>query len=101
MRRFFLSSGIVLALLAGVGALLCSRMDWEPAAPFDVIGVLWLFQNLPRLMGVAITFGVAVAAAYCFVQAYRSPASGRSDENTEARFRERFGTPPNDRTETR
>lgn len=52
----------VLALLPGYWAL---RLRWVPAADFDVIGFLWLFQNLPRLMAVLLA-GLGFGAALYF-----------------------------------
>lgn len=64
---------LTLALLCAAGALALGivvfRMEWVPAAPFDILGFLWLLTNLPRLILGATALGFAVLAVYLGVSA--------------------------------
>jgi hypothetical protein len=53
---------LVVAVLSSAAAVLTARLwTWQPRVDFDVLGVLWLLQNVP---GVAlVTFFAAIALA--------------------------------------
>ena len=91
MKRFFVWGGICSAALFLTALVYTLRMDWVPSADFDVTGLLWLLQNLPRLFALVITVLLAALTLFCFIAARRSAGSPLSDEATEARFKERFG----------
>ena len=44
----------------------CTRLRWAPRIDFDILGILWLFQNIPQLFLVTITLVAAGAAMYCW-----------------------------------
>jgi hypothetical protein len=54
-----------LTMLMGYG---CTRIRWAPRLDFDVIGVLWLLQNIAPLMLAATTLFFAGVAIYCWIQ---------------------------------
>ena len=63
--RFASVAFTLFALVTGYYAL---RMHWEPPADFDVIGILFVLQNLPRLTAVILTGGFLVGAVYYWVR---------------------------------
>jgi hypothetical protein len=46
----------------------CTRLRWAPRVDFDILGILWLFQNIPQLFLVTITLGSAGAAIYLWAR---------------------------------
>jgi hypothetical protein len=57
VQRIYRWSAVILGLLAIGPAYYAITLDWSPRVDFDVIGFLWLLQNLPRLTAFAITAG--------------------------------------------
>ena len=47
----------------------CTRIRWAPRIDFDIIGFLWLMQNIPPLFLIALTVGSGVAAIYYWARA--------------------------------
>lgn len=92
MRRFYVCTGAIAAVFFLIALFYTLRMDWIPAANFDVLGVLWLMQNLPRLGAILISFVLGALTLFCFGRAVTARGSAVSDQATEARFRERFGS---------
>ena len=64
----FRMAAAAFTLFAVVTGYYAFRMHWEPAADFDVIGILFVLQNLPRLTAVLLTGGFVVAAVYYWVR---------------------------------
>ena len=42
----------------------CTRIRWAPRIDFDILGFLWLMQNIPQLMLVTLTLCCGGAAIY-------------------------------------
>jgi hypothetical protein len=56
-------TGLTLAL--GYG---CIRIRWAPRIDFDIIGFLWLVQNIVPLTLVVVTFFAGGVAVYCWIR---------------------------------
>ena len=56
----------VLALPPGYYAV---KLPWAPAADFDIIGLLWVIQNLPKLLAWAMTIAFAFGAVVMTLRA--------------------------------
>ena len=76
MKRAF----IIIALLCAAGAALvvvwALRRPAVPQADFDVLGILWLFANLARLVAFVIAALLGVLSAYLLVKALRMGKAG-------------------------
>ena len=59
-RRLHRTSAVIFALLALPPAYYAVMLPWGPRLDFDIIGFLWVIQNIPKLFASAI----AVAFAY-------------------------------------
>jgi hypothetical protein len=60
---------IAAAVLTGLTLTLgywCTRIRWAPRLDFDIIGFLWLVQNIVQLALVVITISFAGVAVYCW-----------------------------------
>jgi hypothetical protein len=47
-------------------------LRWAPHADFDVVGILWLLQNTPRLVAWLLTAGCLAGGGYCWVRSLRA-----------------------------
>lgn len=58
---------VAATLLAGIVGWKVSSLEWQPQAPFDVLGVLWLLSNIPGLVLWGVFAGLAILAigAWC------------------------------------
>lgn len=83
MRRIYLTGAVLFIALAG-GTMYVSRdTEWVPQADFDVLGLLWLLSNLPKLFAGAMILIFLGLAVFCLVYAWRSPRNafqGTGDE---------------------
>ena len=59
---------IVSALATAAAGSFAMRLAWQPRTDFDILGVLFLMQNLPKLIVSAAALGCAATAAGCFVK---------------------------------
>jgi hypothetical protein len=74
MRRttvFLLGAAVWGALSIGLWLWAASR-PWVPQADFDILGVLWLLTNLPRLFLSGFALLCLVPAGYCLRRVWRS-----------------------------
>ncbi|HEX9894745.1 MAG TPA: hypothetical protein VGA78_12525 [Gemmatimonadales bacterium] len=71
VQRVFRWTAAILALLAIAPGYYAARLRWAPAADFDVTGVLWVLQNLPRLTAFTLTGLCLVGAGYFWVRSLR------------------------------
>jgi hypothetical protein len=71
-RAYTVAAMLFTALTLGLGYW-CSRAPWAPRIDFDILGFLWVLQNIAPLMLVAITFFCGLVAIYCWVRS----AAGR------------------------
>lgn len=84
MKRFFVILGFVLLASGIVLGYRASATPWTPAAPFDVLGILWLFDNLSKLGLWVLGWILGVLGLVCLWQALRLP-SVRLDVDSEQR----------------
>jgi hypothetical protein len=70
MRGAFRFAAVAFTTFALVTGYYAIRLRWEPSADFDVIGILFVLQNLPRLTAVFLTGGFTVAAVYYWVRSF-------------------------------
>lgn len=58
---------VAATLLAGVFGWKVRTLQWQPQAPFDVLGVLWILSNIPALMLWGVFAGLVILAigAWC------------------------------------
>jgi hypothetical protein len=59
--RLYRTAAVLFALLALAPADYAVMLPWEPRVDFDIIGFLWLIQNLPNLLALAIAIGLPLA----------------------------------------
>ena len=57
------------AILAVVPGYYAVTLRWAPRADFDVVGILWILQNGPRLFAWVLTSALGAAAIYFGVRA--------------------------------
>jgi len=69
--RFFRITGYVFGGFAGILFIRAAGTAAVPAADFDVVGLLWLLQNLGRLSGYGFAMVFAGAAVACWIQTLR------------------------------
>lgn len=56
-------TGITLAL-----GYWCTRIRWAPRIDFDIIGFLWLAQNIPPLTLLVMTAFFGGVAVHCWIR---------------------------------
>lgn len=76
MKRFFGTVGMMILGLALLLGYRLSEIPWEPAAPFDIIGFLWLMQTFPKLVGWVAAWALAMLSLLCFWKAVTIPTVG-------------------------
>jgi len=69
VQRVSLVGAVACAILALVPGYYAVTLRWAPHADFDVVGILWLLQNLPRLVAWVLTAALGAAAFYLGVRA--------------------------------
>ena len=65
MKSFYMFAAVAngaLTLVCAYGAL---RMPWSPKVDFDVVGFLWVLENLPRVPVIVMAFVFATMTVYC------------------------------------
>ena len=68
-RRFYRVASVLFALMAIPPGYYAFTLPWSQRADFDIIGFLWLVQNIPQLMA----WGLTIAFAFgCVVMALRA-----------------------------
>lgn len=70
-RSVWIVAGWLFGALASFCAYWFFRLQWTPHADFDVSGLLWVLQNLPRLFALVVSFLFAGVALYSWVRAAR------------------------------
>lgn len=78
MKKILITGGVAFLVLAWRMLAVSSRTPWAPQADFDLIGVLWLISNLPKLLASATALAFALLAGFCFVHAARGGPVGLS-----------------------
>jgi hypothetical protein len=69
MSRAYTVAASVLTAFTLLLVYWCIRLPWASRVDFDIIGILWLMQNIPQLMLVSITFLFGLTATYCWKRA--------------------------------
>lgn len=59
---------IVFAGFTLLGIYFLVRLPWAAKVDFDIIGFLWLLENLPKLAVAAGTVFAGAVALYCWVR---------------------------------
>jgi len=83
MRRFLFGTAALFAALAIAGFIWVWRTPWAPQTAFDIIGILWLLENLPKLFVFVLSVLLSGLSAYLFLKAHAlvGLADGRSLED--------------------
>jgi hypothetical protein len=68
MSRAYTVTATILTGLTLVLGYWCTRIRWAPRIDFDIIGFLWLVQNIPQLALVVLTFFFGGLAVYCWMR---------------------------------
>lgn len=68
-RRVLAITGAVTGVAAIATAVIARRVSWVATADFDVVGVLWSWGNIPKLVLLGLTGFFAAASVYCWVRA--------------------------------
>ncbi len=68
MSRVYMIAATILSGLTLALVYYCTQIRWAPRVDFDILGFLWVLQNLAQLTLVAMTLFFGVAALYCWVQ---------------------------------
>lgn len=71
-RRIHQVGAISCLLLALVPGYYAVTLRWAPRIDFDVIGILFLLENIPRLAAWMFTFGFLFAAGWFWVRSLRT-----------------------------
>ena len=71
-RQIFRFVATAMALCAIGPAYYALHLQWFAPADFDVIGILWVLQNLPRLTAIVMTAGFAWGAVYCWIRSMQA-----------------------------
>ena len=100
MRKGFLVASGGFIILASILAIYAFRVGWAKQTGFDIIGVLWLMQNLPLLFAWGMVFIFAALAGYCLLIGvglveFRLGRLGKKSEQDRMMSDPRFwGVPP-------
>lgn len=70
-QRVYRFGAITCAVLALVSGYYAATLRWVPQTDFDIIGFLWVAQNLPRLFACFLTFILTGVAIHLAVRAVR------------------------------
>ena len=84
MKRFYATAGMITLGLALLLGYRLSKIPWEPQTAFDIIGFLWLLQNLPKAIGYFAAWALGALALGCFWKALTAPTV-QSDLDSEQR----------------
>lgn len=80
-RRGGRALGAALLVLAAVPAYFAFTLSWAPETAFDIIGVLQLAHNLPRLFAVALTVGLVLGGIGLLIFGPNRPRAARRSRN--------------------
>lgn len=96
MRMFLFATALLCTALAGAMLHAVLGMPWVERVDFDVVGILWLLTNLPKLMGWAVAAGLLFLSGFCVLQARRlgMRERGLGFGGEQRRLAERFGVMP-------
>jgi hypothetical protein len=67
-RAYAVAASIFTALSLTLGYW-CIKIRWAPRIDFDILGFLWVLQNIAPLMLVVMTFFSSLVALYCWTRA--------------------------------
>ena len=65
MKGYYRLATIASALISAVAIYFAASLDWQKQADFDVLGILWLMQNLPRLFAIGMAILMVGLTLYC------------------------------------
>jgi hypothetical protein len=68
MGRAYTTAAIIFTGLTVFLGYWCTRIRWAPRIDFDIIGFLWLLQNIPQLTLVVMTFCTGGIAVHCWLR---------------------------------
>ena len=80
MKRVMVGAGFLFLAFAGVAVIWVLRTSWTPQADFDVLGIMWLLMNLPKLMAFVLALLFAFIGVYLLVKARKLRSLGAADE---------------------
>ena len=86
MKRVYLTGAVLFLALAGGTVYVSRDTEWVPQADFDVLGILWLLSNLPKLFAGAMALLFLCLAVFCLVFAWRSRNGYQGTHGEEARL---------------
>ncbi len=64
---FMLGTAFLLTALAGAAGIGFLTTDGVPQAPFDVLGILWVLTNLPRIFLFGIFLTLSILSVCCWI----------------------------------
>lgn len=64
------AGAVIFALLSVPPGYYAMTLPWIASPDFDIIGFLWLLQNLPRLLAWGLTLGFACGAIVMGLRAW-------------------------------
>jgi hypothetical protein len=68
MSRAYIIAATIFTSLTLLLGYWCTRVRWAPRIDFDILGFLWILQNIAPLMLVVMTFFCGLVAVYCWVR---------------------------------
>jgi hypothetical protein len=71
-RAIWTAGTVIFGTIAGVVSVFAMRLPWAPPVAFDVLGGLWLLQNVGPIGARVTAFLFAALSLYCLVRAIGS-----------------------------
>lgn len=68
MARFYLAAAAAFAILAGVAGYHAWTLPWAPRIDWDVLGILFFFENAPRLGAFIMLVFFGTLSLRCWVR---------------------------------
>lgn len=68
VRSVYRAGAILFGALALVSGYFAVTLPWAPHIDFDVTGLLWILQNMPRLLAWILTAVFGMGAIYAGVR---------------------------------
>lgn len=69
-RTLYRSGAVIMTAIALIPGYYAVTLPWIPAAGFDVLGILFVIQNLPHIMAWVLALGFLFGALYLGIRGW-------------------------------